>query len=383
MVQKRAAVLGGGPVGAAIAADLAADPAFSVTVLDKSPAALAEVRARSAAEVREIDLVAPDAIRDAVDGFDLVMGALPGPLGLGALGAVIDARKPYCDVSFMREDGTALDPKAKALGVVAVIDCGVGPGLSHMMAGHAASRLDPCARIDIVVGGLPVERRWPFEYKAGSSPIDVIEEYTRPARVVEHGEIVVREALSDPELMDFPGIGTLEAFHTDGLRSLLHTLRVRDMREKTLRYPGHVALMRVLRETGFFSREPISAGGVEVRPLDVTAALVFPKWAFDPDEADLTVLRVVARGERRGVATTMTWDLVDRRDPATGLRSMARTTAFPAASVARKMMDGSLALGPGVHPPETLGAQPGILASVLADLARRGVHCTATVTPAD
>jgi saccharopine dehydrogenase-like NADP-dependent oxidoreductase len=283
----------------------------------------------------------------------------------------------------MREDGLALGPKAKALGVVAVIDCGVAPGLSHMMAGHAASRLDPCERIDIVVGGLPVERRWPFEYKAGSSPIDVIEEYTRPARVVERGEVVVREALSDPELIDFPGIGTLEAFHTDGLRSLLHTLRVPEMREKTLRYPGHVALIRVLREIGLFSREAVTAGGAQVRPLDLTAALMFPKWAFDPDEADLTVMRVVARGKRRGAAATMTWDLVDRRDPVTGLRSMARTTAFPAVSVARMMMDGRLALGPGVHPPEALGAKPGVLPSVLADLGRRGVLCKATVTPAD
>ncbi len=383
MMQKRAAVLGGGHVGAAIAADLAADPAFSVTVLDKSHAALDAVHERSGADVRAIDLTGPDAIRDAVEGFDLVMGALPGPLGLGALGAVIDARKPYCDVSFMREDPTGLGPKAKALGVVAVIDCGVAPGLSHMMAGHAASRLDPCERIDIVVGGLPVERRWPFEYKAGSSPIDVIEEYTRVARVMERGQVVVREALSDPELVDFPGIGTLEAFHTDGLRSLLQTLRVPEMREKTLRYPGHVALMRVLRETGFFSREPVTVGGAQVRPLDVTCALMFPKWAFDPDEADLTVMRVIAHGSLRGAPATMTWSLVDRRDPVTGLRSMARTTAFPAVSVARMMMDGRLALGPGVHPPETLGAQPGVLASVLADLARRGVTCTATVTPAD
>jgi lysine 6-dehydrogenase len=207
----------------------------------------------------------------------------------------------------------------------------------------------------------------------------VIEEYTRPARFVERGEVVVHEALSDPELLDLPGIGTLEAVSTDGLRSLLHTLRVPDMREKTIRYPGHVALMRALRETGLFSKEPIDVPGGRVRPLDVTSALLFPRWTFAPGEADLTVLRVIASGKRGGVPTTLTWDLVDRYDPASDLRSMSRTTAFPAAITARLMLDGRLALGPGVHPPEALGREPGFLKTVLAELGRRGVTCTSNV----
>src|SRR5262249_53134100 len=158
---KRVAVLGGGSVGAAIVADLAVDSALSVTVMDKLPEVLIALRERHGVAARELDLTEPDAIRDAIEPFDLVIGALPGPLGLGALGVVIDEGKPCCDVSFMPEDATALSPKAKARGVTAVIDCGLAPGLGHMMAGHAASVLDPCERIDIHAGGLPAERFWP------------------------------------------------------------------------------------------------------------------------------------------------------------------------------------------------------------------------------
>ena len=153
------------------------------------------------------------------------------------------------------------------------------------------------------------------------------------------------------------------------------------MRQKTLRYPGHVALMRSLRDMGFFSKEAVAAGGVTVRPLDVTAALLFPKWAFSPGEGDLTVMRVIARGRRKGERASITWELSDRYDAATGLRSFPRTTAFPAAIVARMMLDGRLALGPGVHPPEALGREAGVLQSILAELGRRGVRTSVTMEP--
>ena len=333
MSGKRVAVLGGGMVGAAIAFDLASEPALAVTVMDKRAEPLAAIKEQTGVATQEVDVTEPDAIREAVASFDLVMGALPGAIGLGALGAVVDAGKAYCDVSYMIEEAIDITPKAKARGVPVVIDCGIAPGLSHMMAGYAASVLDPCERIDIYAGGLPAERRWPFEYKAAFSPNDVLEEYTRPARHVERGAVVVREALSEPELLDFPGVGTLEACNTDGLRTLLRTLRVADMREKTLRYPGHAALMRALRETGFFSKEPISVGGSRVRPRDVTSQLLFPKWTFAPGEADVTVLRVCAQGRRNGAPAALTWQLLDRYDPVSGLRSIPRTTAFVAASV--------------------------------------------------
>ena len=373
MRMTRAIVLGGGMVGSVIARDLTADPGWQVTVADVRAPVLERLKDRFGLGVVQADLADPTAVRRVVAGFDVVVGALSSALGLQTLRAVIEAGKPYCDISFMAEDASSLSPLAVEAGVTAVVDCGVAPGLSNLMVGFGAAQLDPCERIEIYVGGLPVVRRWPYEYKAGFAPSDVIEEYTRPARLVEHGRGVIKEALSEPELLEFPGVGTLEAFNTDGLRSLVHTLRgVPDMREKTMRYPGHIELMRVLRHTGLFAKEPIEVKGQKVRPLDVTAALLFPKWTFDESEADLTVMRVVVEGKREGVKARFQWDLLDHYDPASDTRSMSRTTGFPAAVMARWLAAGKVRR-PGVHPPEVLGSEPGLLDAMLHELDRRGV----------
>lgn len=374
MTTKQVTILGGGMVGSAMAMDLQQGGGYDVTVADRRPDVLARVAERHKVRVIEADLGDAAAVKRVVADADVVIGALSSVLGLRTLRTVIEAGKPYCDISFMAEDATQLSPLARERGVTAVVDCGVAPGVSNMMAAWAAEQLDRCERLDICVGGLPVERRWPYEYKAGFAPADVIEEYTRPARFVEHGQVVVKEALSEPELIDFPGVGTLEAFNTDGLRSLL-TLDVPHMRERTLRYPGHIALMRVLRETGLFSKEPLDVPGGRVRPLDVISALMFPKWTFGPGEADLTVMRVVAEGLKEGKRTRWTGELFDRYDPATETRSMSRTTGFPATLVARLLAEGGVAAGPGVHAPEVLARQPGLFEGLMNGLRRRGIHC--------
>lgn len=368
----KAVILGGGMIGSAMAMDLAQDPAFEVTVADAKQESLDRIAARWGVPTLRADLSDPGAVHQLVSGFDLVLGALPSVFGFASLRAIIEAGRPYVDISFMAENALELDGLAKQRGVTAVVDCGVAPGTSNLMAGYGATQLDQCDNIEIYVGGLPAERRWPFEYKAGFAPSDVIEEYTRPSRLVEHGQLLVREALSEPELLDFPEIGSLEAFNTDGLRSLIFTLKAPFMKEKTLRYPGHISLMRAFRETGFFSKEAIEVKGQTVRPLDVTAALLFPKWTFAEGEADLTVLRVLVEGRQGGQRLRYAWDLLDRYDPVSGLRSMSRTTAFPAAMVARLLAQGRFRR-PGVHPPEILGAEPGLLETILGGLTARGV----------
>ncbi len=386
-----AIVLGAGMVGSVMAADLASEPGFAVTVADARPEALARaaetaVRWRVPVATIHADLSDPRALARAIGPFDLVLGAMPSTLGFQTLRTVIEARKNFCDICFMAENALDLDDLARSRGVTAVVDCGVAPGMSNLIAGYAAAALQPCERLEIYVGGLPRERRWPFQYKAAFSPADVIEEYTRPARIVENGRVVVREALSEPELLDFAGIGTLEAFNTDGLRSLALTLKVQFMKEKTLRYPGHIELMRVLRHTGLFGRDPVRVGvspgapaesGTLVRPFDVISALMFPLWTYDPGEEDLTVMRVIAEGADRasGRATRVTWDLLDFFDRPTGATSMARTTAFPCTIMARLLGAGEFRT-PGVMPPERLGAIPGMLERVLAALAAKGVHYT-------
>lgn len=374
----KAVILGGGMIGSAMAMDLAKDQAFEVTVADAKQESLDRIAARWGVATLRADLSDPRAVHELASGFDLVLGALPSVLGFAALRAVIEAGRPYVDISFMAENALELDGLAKERGTTVVVDCGVAPGTSNLMAGYGASQLDHCDNIEIYVGGLPAQRRWPFEYKAGFAPSDVIEEYTRPSRLVEHGQVVVREALSEPELLDFPEIGSLEAFNTDGLRSLIFTLKAPFMKEKTLRYPGHISLMRAFRETGFFSKEAIEVKGQTVRPLEVTAALLFPKWTFAEGEADLTVLRVLVEGRKGGQRLRYAWDLLDRYDPGSGLRSMSRTTAFPAAIVARLLAQGRFRR-PGVHPPEILGAEPGLLEAILGELAARGVTVQARI----
>jgi lysine 6-dehydrogenase len=377
-VTKKVVVLGAGMVGAAIARDLADDGDLRVDVADVHSEPLERVAARAKVGTVRADLTNADAVRRLVGASDLVVAALPSVMGWETLRTVIQAGRDVVDISFMPENALDLDALARERGVTAVVDCGVAPGLSNMMCGAAAAGLDPLESVEIYVGGLPVARHWPFDYKAGFAPWDVLEEYTRPARVVEHGRVVIKEPLSEPELLDFPGVGTLEAFNTDGLRSLASTLPAPFMKEKTLRWPGHAELMRVLKDSGFFSLDPIDAGGQKVRPRDVTAALLFPKWAFEEGEADLTVMRVRVVGRENGERLAHSWDLVDRFHEGTGLRSMSRTTGYVATSAARLLARGGFRR-PGVHPPETLGAIPGLLEGVLADLGARGVRCRGTL----
>ncbi len=377
-MSQQVVVLGAGMVGEAVAGDMARE-GFRVTVVEAREEALRRAGGTPGVTVVQGDLSRPEAVKKAVAGADLVLGALPSALGLQTLRAVIEARRTYVDISFMPENAWDLDSLAREQGVCAVVDCGVAPGVSNLLCGHALTLLERCDRLEIYVGGLPEERRWPYEYKAGFAPGDVLEEYTRPARLVERGRIVVKEALSEPELLDFPGVGTLEAFNTDGLRSLAYTLKVPEMREKTMRYPGHIGLMRVLRHTGFFSKEPIAVGNATVRPLDVTACLLFPRWTFEEGEPDLTVMRVAAEGERDGRRWRHVWDLLDRYDPRTRVRSMSRTTGYAATSMATLLLRGARPR-PGVHPPEMLAREPGLVEAFLREYEKRGVRLTHTLT---
>ncbi|NUP10633.1 MAG: saccharopine dehydrogenase [Polyangiaceae bacterium] len=361
-------------VGSVIAWDLKR-MGFDVTVADVRAEALERVASRADVRTVRADLSDAAVLKKTVDSFDLVVAALSSHMGFASLRAILEAGKNCVDISFMAENAWDLDDLAKSRGVTAIVDCGVGPGMSNIIAGYATTVLSPCERIDIKVGGLPVVRTWPFEYKAPFAPSDVLEEYVRPARIVEASKIVERPALSEPELVDFEGVGTLEAFNTDGLRSLAYFLDVPNMREKTMRYPGHIGLMRILRETGFFSSEPIEVDGAKVSPIALTSKLLFPKWSFAEGEEDITVMRIVAEGRAGGDRVRRTWELFDRYDPATGFRSMSRTTGFPATIAAELVAQGK-AGGPGVHPPEVLGKMPGMLQHFIAGLADRGVRFT-------
>ncbi len=376
----KVAVLGGGLVGGVIARDLARDGEFEVTVADVSEATVARLSGVPGIAAVRADLADAAAVRRVVAGQDLVVGAVPGHMGFATLREVIAAGKPVVDISFFPEDALQLDALAREHGVCAVVDCGVAPGCSNLILGRMESELEPVERFVCYVGGLPVERTWPWEYKAPFSPADVIEEYTRPARYVANGALVTMPALSEPELVEFPGVGTLEAFNTDGLRSLIATVKAPFMVEKTMRYPGHVEKIRVLRESGFFRTEPVMVGGVPVRPLDLASRLLFPLWQFAPGEEDITAMRVIVEGTSAGRRVRRTFEMLDRFDRGTGTSSMARTTGYTCAAGVRLVARG-LWRRKGVFPPEFLGRERACYDFMMADLAARGVAFRESVEP--
>ncbi|MCO5258098.1 MAG: saccharopine dehydrogenase NADP-binding domain-containing protein [Lentimicrobium sp.] len=365
-------VLGAGLVGGPMAMDLAMDGEFEVTSADISAEALLKLRGFPGIQTIKADLGDLPELVALANGFDLVVSAVPGHMGYRTLETLIECRKNVVDIAFFPEDMFGLDEKARAMGVTVICDMGVAPGMSNVLLGYGASMLDHLEKGIIYVGGLPVVRTWPYEYKAVFSPIDVIEEYTRPARYIDGGRLVVREALSDPELIDFPGIGTLEAFNSDGLRTLATTLKGEYMIEKTLRYKGHIEKMAVLRDTGFFSKEPLNINGTLISPLEFTSRLLFPKWKLEPGEEDLTVMQVITEGIKDGVRQRYTWNLYDRYDSASGIHSMARTTGY-AATMAARLIAGGLYQEKGVSAPEFLGRNPVFVNYLLEGLRRRGV----------
>lgn len=346
---KKVIVLGAGLVGKAMAIDLA--KSFDVTASDINDAALKELEGLDI-KTQKLDFSNLQSLSAAVKAFDLVVGAVPGFMGFQTVKTVIEAGKNMVDISFFPEDPFLLDELAKKHNVTVVTDCGVAPGMGNIILGYHNKRMK-IQNYECLVGGLPLVREWPYEYKAVFSPIDVIEEYIRPARYVQNNAVVIKEALSDPELIQFDGVGTLESWNSDGLRSLIKTMpNIPNMIEKTLRYPGCIEYLRVLRETGFFSYEEIDVKGQKVRPIDVTAKLLFPKWKLKPGEEEFTVMRIRMSGEENGKQKTYQYNLLDRTKD--GILSMARTTGYTCTAALHLVADGKFNRK-GICPPEYLG----------------------------
>ncbi|KAA0007986.1 MAG: saccharopine dehydrogenase, partial [Thermoplasmata archaeon] len=201
---------------------------------------------------------------------------------------------------------------------------------------------------------------------------DVIEEYIRPVKCVRNNRVLTLPALSELETIEIPGVGKLEAFNTDGLRTLIHTLPAKNMVEKTLRYPGHAEKMFFLRETGFFNKTLVDVEGVKVKPLDVTAALLFPLWRFEEGERDFTVMEITVEGVKDGENVCYKLSLFDETDDETGMLSMARVTGYTTASILRMLIKG-LVNKKGIVPPEQIGMKKELYKTVIEDLKSRGI----------
>jgi lysine 6-dehydrogenase len=367
---KKIVVLGAGRVGAPIAVDLAKK--FEVTIVDLSNKNFKSLEKKKIKTVlanlqlnNEIDRVVKDA--------DIVVSAVPGFMGYQTLKRIIENGKDAVDIAFFPESPFDLDNLAKLNKVTAVTDAGVAPGMGNIILGHHHSRMD-VQSYECLVGGLPFARTWPYEYKAVFSPIDVIEEYVRPARFIQNGQLVVREALSDPELVEFEEVGTLESWNSDGLRSLIFTMTdVPNMIEKTMRYPGTINYLKALRETGFFSYDEVDINGQKIRPIDLTSKLLFPLWELKEGEEDFTVMRIIITGEENGSQVEYRYDLFDRYDHKTKTISMARTTGYTCTAIVELIAENRFKRE-GICPPEYVAYDNNNLGLILGYQKDRGVE---------
>jgi len=366
-------VLGAGMVGSAMAIDM--DKHHNVTLTDLSQKVLDNVRQKcSGLTIKQLDVTNVSELQSMIKQHDLVICAVPGFLGFETLRHIIEAEMNVIDISFFPENSLELDALAKEKKITAIVDCGVAPGMDNIILGHYNESMK-LTDFECLVGGLPKVKKWPFCYKAPFSPMDVIEEYIRPARYVEHGEEVVREPLTDCDFVEFDGVGTLESFNSDGLRSIIYTMpHIPNMKEKTLRYPGHVEYVRVLKESGFFNEEKIDVNGVKVSPLDFTSKVLFSEWKLGETEKELTVMRVTLKGENAdGQTEEIVYNLHDEYCENTNVSSMARTTGYTATAAANMFLDG-LFSEKGVFPPELVGKHEECFNYFLDYLGKRNIH---------
>ena len=372
-------VIGAGMVGSAMAVDLVQK--HNVTLADLDAQRLQQLRTKfPAIEVMPLDVQDAEALQKAVINFDLVICAVPGFLGYLALKHIIEAGKNVVDISFSPENALDLDGLAKKKKVTVIVDCGVAPGMDNIILGHCNEEFQ-LTHFECLVGGLPKVKKWPFYYKAPFSPIDVIEEYTRPARYVENGEVITRAPLTDCEYISFDKVGTLESFNTDGLRSILFTMsHIPNMKEKTLRYPGHIDYIKALKETGFFNTEKIKVHGVAVSPLAFTSRILIDDWKLGDTDEEITVMRVTCRGlKQSGEKVKVEYNLYDEYNPVTQTSSMARTTGYTATAAANMVLDGVFT-EKGLFPPELVGKHQACYDYILKYLEERGIHYVRTMT---
>lgn len=366
-------VLGCGAVGRHMAIDLCKDPSFEVISVDVNGEVLEQLANEYPIQIRVEDLSSAEGVTRAVADADIVIGSVPYSIGYAMLESVIRAGKNIVDISYFPEDPFGLDELAKAKGVTAVVDCGVVPGLGNIILGDHSRKMK-IMRYECYVGGVPKSKNAPLGYKSPFPVLEVLEEYVESGSMLEDGKLVVKPMLAETMTIDLDKVGTMACLNSDGLRTLIRTMDIPNMFEKTLRYPNHVDLMRILRNTGFLNTTPIQVEGVSVRPIDVTASLLTTPWKYEPGEADITVMRLIISGEEEGKPTTYTYDMYDEYDPVTGTLSMARTTGYTCTAVIRLVLDGSYSQK-GISPPEFVGRVDGCWKRIKRYLEDRSVNC--------
>jgi lysine 6-dehydrogenase len=368
-------VLGCGNIGSVIAKDVAGSlPSAEVVIADVD-----KNRAREAASrigLKNVSWAQTNAtnrseLSSKLKSFDVAVGALPGELGYQACKASIAAKVDMVDVSYMPEDVMTLNNVALEAGVSIVPDCGMSPGLCSMLVGRGVSKLDEVEKAHMLNGGLPEKPVPPLGYVITWSVKDLIDMYSRKVSIVKDGKVVQAEAMSGLEEIDFPGVGKLEAFYTDGLRTLLYTVKAKEMWEKTLRYPGHTAKIKLLKALGFFDSETVEVAGTKVEPREVTAKL-FERKLKRPEIPDIVVMLIKISGSKGGKRIEYVYRVLDHYDKEHQVTSMARTTAYTASVVVQLLARRAIE-DKGVIPPEKLGMNEGLFEKLNSEMRKKRV----------
>ena len=373
----RMLVLGAGLQGSACAYDLLAYTDHDVVLADLNvdhlPAFLQPYLGNRLTAVR-VDANDRAGVRQLMEGISATMSAFPYYFNLAMTEAAVDAGSHFCDLggnTQIVQDQKALAARAAAKGVTVVPDCGLAPGMVNILAEHGITQLDEVQSVRIKVGGLPQKPEPPLNYQVVYSLEGALDYYTTLSWVLRDGKQTQVTALSEIEHLDFPGIGTLEAFHTAGGLSTMaqrYEGKVPTMEYKTLRYPGHAEMMAVMRDIGLMGMEPVDVKGTKVVPRDVFISIVGPRLKKDYKESpDQVALRVEAEGTDKGDHVLYRYDLLDRYDADTGITAMMRTTGFSLAITGAMQAAGKVK--PGVWTPDE--AMPP--REYIAALAERGV----------
>ena len=371
----KAAVLGSGLMGSVIGWDLVrSSDVDEVVVADVDRDRLADVKRRSPGKkmsVETLDIRDRKKVVSFLKRFDVAASALPHGIVHHSDLAAVEAGAKMVNIAF-EDEQMELDAMAKKSGAMLVPGCGVAPGLGGILLAHALKELKGGDEGHILVGGLPQKPVPPFEYRLVFSIVGLLREYIEDARVVRDGKLVKVRPFSTVESYEFPPpVGRLEGFCTDGLATLVYTMRgMKTLDEITLRWPGHAEKMGLLMESGYFSKEKLGVGGAEVSPLEVSWAVLGKKLA-EGDPHDMTVMRVIAKG-RSG---SRVYDMVDRYDEKDQVSSMGKTTAYTGSIVAQMVGTGQIS-GRGVIPPEE-AVQGRAVDALISELGRRGVEIRA------
>ena len=370
-------VVGSGKVGSEIARDLARESEVdSVIAADASLANLKRLKGIEKVTTQRLDISQKKAVQQTMKSADIVCGALPGRIGFQVMMNAVEAGRDVVDISYTPENAFKLHSEAREKEIVVVPQCGVAPGLSNMCVGDAYRRVGEMSEVRIYVGGLPQKPVGPLNYRIVFSLEDVINEYSRPVHIIENGEKKEVDALSGRGFLNFPGVGKLEYFLTDGLGSLPRSFpKVRNMYELTLRYPGHAEMMNTLRVLGFFDKRQVQVDDTKIEPRKLSLSLLKEAMSLGTPE-DLLAMKIDVTG-KDGRSKNTSYHVLDYFDNRQNVSAMGRTTAYPCTSVA--LLVGAKKLRQtGVVTPEKLAQNEGHFKHVLSRLKRRRVKVGVT-----